>query len=149
MSLIDEAFVNALLADAAYAADLVDGLSGPALRSVLERRMTASLAQYISQTFSVLTTIDTPDDIAGPGFDATVWRRNADGKLFVSIRGTEGTADILTCAAPPKCAIGDARCRPERDTDPRIAHPHHPARHPPARARLRRAAGEGRGKFIG
>lgn len=97
MPTIQEAYWNALLADATYALDAnADNVSGQLLIDVLKSRMTEPLATYIAANFSLVTHIEI-DDVAGSGFDATVWRRS-DGKLYVSMQGTEGLQDFLTDA---------------------------------------------------
>ena len=65
--------------------------------------MTPTLAKFVADNFTVVTSINTPDDVInGAGFDGVVWRGNAGtpyaGKLFVSMRGTEGVADFVTDA---------------------------------------------------
>ena len=103
---ISEAFINALLADATYAlgSKTKDGLTGSDLEDCndgeLKERMTPALAKYIGDNFTVVTHIET-DDIIGSGFDATVWKDNNSGKLYVSMQGTVGMADFL--AARPTC----------------------------------------------
>ncbi len=94
MTSIDNALINALLADGTYADDLVDGLAGSGLAAVLRPRMTETLADYISGKFSVVTHVES-SEVFGSGFDATVWRRNTDGAIFVSMQGTTGPADFL------------------------------------------------------
>ena len=89
MSAIQEAYWNALLADATYAIDVNrENVSGSELVDLLKARMTDPVATYIAANFSLVTHIET-DDFTGSGFDATVWRRS-DGKLYVSMQGTEG-----------------------------------------------------------
>jgi YD repeat-containing protein len=89
MASINEAFINALLADAAYVDDLRRGLSGEDLASTLAGRMTLSLAEYIGKNFTVI------EQVGGltSGFDATIWRGNVGtayaDQVFVSIRGTQ------------------------------------------------------------
>jgi hypothetical protein len=93
MTVINDAYINALLADAAYVKDLAAGN----LASDLSSRMTPTLAKYIADNFTVVTQIDS-NDLTGSGFDATVWRGKTGtdfaGRTFVSMRGTEGLADI-------------------------------------------------------
>ncbi|MDB5874493.1 MAG: hypothetical protein JWQ07_3935, partial [Ramlibacter sp.] len=92
---IQNAYINALLADAAYVdADL--------LATDLPKRMTPTLAAYITANFEAVSSINTSDiPLLGSGFDATVWRGRADGdfagQVFVSMRGTEvfPGADLL------------------------------------------------------
>ncbi|RZU02313.1 calcium-binding protein [Rivibacter subsaxonicus] len=97
MSTIQDAYWNALLADATYALLAnVENKSGDALRDLLKERMTEPLANHIATNFSLVTHIET-DDVTGSGFDATVWRRS-DGKIYVSMQGTTGLQDFLTDA---------------------------------------------------
>ena len=95
MTTIYETFTNAILADATYVHKLKAGESDVALIRDLKQRMTPVLADYISQNFSVVTQIESGDNIlTSSGFDATVWRQT-DGKLYVSMRGTELVTDLL------------------------------------------------------
>jgi acylphosphatase len=95
MPTIKENYLNALLADATYALNKNTGLTvGTALSDLLQARMTPTLATQIAANFSLVTHIET-DDVSGSGFDGTVWRRT-DGKLYVSMQGTEGLADFLS-----------------------------------------------------
>ena len=96
MPTINDALVNAFLADATYALGqgVPDGITGGTLKSLLQDRMTLTLAEYVAGNFTMVTHIET-DDVSGSGFDATVWRRNSDDKVFVSMQGTEGFADFL------------------------------------------------------
>jgi Ca2+-binding RTX toxin-like protein len=90
MTSIYDTYVNALLADATY----VHGLnSNSNLATALAERMTPTLAKYISQNFRIVTQVQS-GDIVGSGFDATVWRQTATGKLYVSMRGTEPGTDL-------------------------------------------------------
>ena len=102
MSAINQAYVNALLADASYV-DTTRGMNADALETALTTRMTPTLAAYIAANFEVASSINSSDiPLLGSGFDATVWRGRADGdfagQVFVSARGTEleaGGADLL------------------------------------------------------
>jgi trimeric autotransporter adhesin len=103
MPTINDAFVDALLADASYVNNLDPGFTGGDLTDKLTSRMTPTLAKFIGDNFTVVTSINTPDNVIdGAGFDGVVWRGNAGtpyaGKLFVSMRGTEGVADFVTDA---------------------------------------------------
>ncbi|NKI93255.1 calcium-binding protein [Rhizobacter sp. SG703] len=93
---IHNAFINALLADATYVDGLVEGgipVSGAALVTKLQNRLTPDLAKYFSSHFDVIQQYLT-DDLSQSGFDVTVFRSKADGQVFVSTRGTEGLADF-------------------------------------------------------
>ncbi|MBC7603224.1 MAG: hypothetical protein H7255_11285, partial [Ramlibacter sp.] len=92
MTIINDAFLNALLSDAAYVDGLVQGRTGADLADDLGPRMTPTLAEYIGKNFSVVTQIASP----ASSFDATVWRANnmdgtpnPSGKIFVAMRGTQ------------------------------------------------------------
>lgn len=73
MNKIKRTFINALLADAVYVNDLVDGYTGEDLRPLLEPRMTPTLALHIANNFEVVSHINKSDDLVsgGSGFDAT------------------------------------------------------------------------------
>jgi Ca2+-binding RTX toxin-like protein len=90
MTMIHDAYVNAVLADAAYV-DGLDGRTQKGLIAQLTGRMTAELAKYIGTNFMVLTQIGDLDS----GFDATVWKETASGNVYVSMRGTLGARDLL------------------------------------------------------
>ncbi|MCS4511044.1 hypothetical protein [Xylophilus ampelinus] len=95
MTKISDAYTNALLANASY----IDGLKiANNLSNALTKRMTQPLAEYISENFSVVT--QTESSLSS--FDATVWRANhadgtpdANGKVYVSMRGTQQLTDFL------------------------------------------------------
>lgn len=111
MSSINNAYINALLADAAY----VTILNGIPDEGELKLRLTPTQAAYLAANFTVVTSIETPNTInplLGTGFDAVVWQIKAGselagpnnvnaGKIFVSMRGTQGltdSADDITLA---------------------------------------------------
>ena len=94
MTTVQDAYTNALLADAAYVAGLADGLAGVALFEKPQERMTDVLAGYISTNVSVVSHIESVD-VAGSGFDATVSRRPISGCL-----STRCSPTICTIAAP-------------------------------------------------
>ncbi len=100
MSSITENYVNALLADAAYVDGLSAGVSPDRLVSLLSVRMTEPQAQFIASNFEVLTNVTKGGSPLSSGFDATVWRgktgTNYASKVYVSLRGTAGAADLLT-----------------------------------------------------
>jgi len=74
----------------------------------MRTRLTPTQAAYLAANFTVVTSIETPDTIdplLGTGFDAVVWQIKAGselagpnnvnaGKIFVSMRGTQGPTDI-------------------------------------------------------
>ena len=109
MTTINEAFTNALLADAAY----VEGLTpNTDLSRALLNRMTSTLATQIGKSFTVVTQIES----GLSSFDATVWRANNEngspnpnGKLYVSMRGTQQLTDFLVDA--DLAVTGNARAR--------------------------------------
>ena len=100
MNTIFQAYSNAFLADATYAlgkseqGDLT-GVTGSVLTNFLSERMTPTLAKFIGDNYTVVTHIES-GDIAGSGFDATVWKNNVTGELTVSMQGTTGLQDFLT-----------------------------------------------------
>lgn len=107
MKSVEFAYINALLADAAYKS-FSSGLTPDELRAVLSERLTPTQAAYLAANFTVVTSLETPNTIhpqLGTGFDAVVWQIKAGselagpdnvnaGKLFVSMRGTQGGTDI-------------------------------------------------------
>ena len=111
---ISGAYLNALLADAAYVS-LTPGGSVVDLEKdrALNDHMTPALAKYIADNFEVASAIDTPDAVgAGSGFDATVWRGRAGtlfaGQVFVSMRGTEPDAGGADVSADADLTLGVA-----------------------------------------
>ena len=91
-----EIYINALLADATYVlGDDLSDFSEAELLNQLERRMTKTVASYIMSEFTLVTYIDS-DDTIGSGFDASVWKRKSDGKIYVSMQGTSEFQDFLT-----------------------------------------------------
>ena len=95
MNTIFQTYINSLLADATYA--LGTAVQGDTLTSYLSNRMTLTLAKYIGDNFTVVTHMET-GDVLGSGFDATVWKDNVSGKLYVSMQGTERLQDFLSDA---------------------------------------------------
>ena len=108
MSIVNQTYIDALLADAAYA-NVTQGMDEVQLTEALRTPMTPTLAAYIAANFEVASSINTSDiPLVGSGFDATVWRirsgselagsnnENA-GKTYLSMRGTEllPGADVL------------------------------------------------------
>jgi hypothetical protein len=101
MSTINETYINALLADAAYVnmhaltgsnADPL--LTDAALTARIAARMTQPQADFITTNFEVLNQELSPIG----GFDAVVWKGKPGtayaGKVYVSMRGTQGLTDI-------------------------------------------------------
>jgi Ca2+-binding RTX toxin-like protein len=100
MTTIHDAYINALLADAAYAITQdVDSTDNLEALPELMKRVTPTLAKYISDNFFVMNSVDTGEYL-GSGFDATVWQGKAGtefaGKTYVSMKGTEGLNDFIT-----------------------------------------------------
>jgi Ca2+-binding RTX toxin-like protein len=95
MPVIAEAFLNSLLADAAYADGLTVAMTGDDLALALSNRMTPALGRNIGQNFIVA---DIATD-SNSGLDAVVWRGKPntanEGKIYVSFRGTSGAQDAL------------------------------------------------------
>lgn len=113
MNPIINTYINALLADAAYVKGIDAGAVDP---DMFKDRLTEPQAAYLAANFTVVTSIETPNTIhseLGTGFDAVVWQIKAGselagpnnvnaGKLFVSMRGTQGptdSADDITLAS--------------------------------------------------
>ena len=100
---IQNAFINALLADASYVEGLIDPTGTPrsgddlATYGELKKRLTPELARYLADHFEVVTQKLT-NDSSESGFDATVWRSKDDGQVYVSMRGTEGGGDLIADA---------------------------------------------------
>jgi hypothetical protein len=101
MNTIANAYVNSLLADAAYV-DLSRGMPADKLLSSLADQMTLTQATYLATKFEVISAENNSDiPLYGSGFDAIVWRGKAGsdyaGQVFVSMRGTEPLpgADLL------------------------------------------------------
>jgi hypothetical protein len=99
MTTINDTYINALLADAAYVDDLKDNDSGGDLARKLSPRMTQPQATFIATNFTVASHFES-DDSSGSGFDGTVWRGNDGtpyaGKVYVSMQGTQGLGDFLS-----------------------------------------------------
>jgi hypothetical protein len=93
MNNISNMFINAVLADAAYVDDLVDGISGDNLKTVLGGRMTPVLAQFIADNFGVVAHKES-DDFFGSGFDATVWRGRASTTYEGQVLGKWGQTEL-------------------------------------------------------
>lgn len=91
MTQIHDAYINALLADAAYVTDLNLATTPKSLTAALSPRMTPTLAKYIGDNFSVVTQVGG----LGSSFDATVWKENQTGKLYISMRGTQQGSDFV------------------------------------------------------
>lgn len=94
MTTIDQAYINALLADATYALDdsVERGTTGNELEEFLNERMTPTQAEYIGNNFTVIDHVES-NDLYDSGFDATVWR-SEEGQVYVSMQGTKGLADF-------------------------------------------------------
>ena len=86
-------FINAILADAAYAKDLKAGLEETALKEKLLGRMTPVLAELIGNDFKIISHMES-DDIVGSGFDATIWEPKSTNKVYISFQGTFGVKNI-------------------------------------------------------
>jgi hypothetical protein len=65
MSNVNEAYINALLADAEYA---INGLGEYDLLLELSKRLTPAQAEFINDNFTVVTHVESES-----GFDSTVW----------------------------------------------------------------------------
>ena len=115
MSYIQSAYINALLADAAY----IDLPIGTIVQDQLEdkagtlsRRMTLPLAKFIADNFEVISN-RLGNDFTGSGFDAIVWKGREgtpyEGKVFLSTRGTEVKGRDLLDADPDLTLNSSAR----------------------------------------
>jgi hypothetical protein len=95
MSSIQDTYLNALLADAAY----VELRPGIDLKTVLSQRMTQPVADFIDANFIVLSSVTTPGGYSGTGFDATVWKGKPgtefSDKVYISFRGSSQLTDFL------------------------------------------------------
>lgn len=98
MPTVNDTFINALLADAAYVNTLVDGLQGDKLAEALSPRLTPSLAKFVSDNFTIVSHTEGSHWL-GSSFDGTVWRGNAGtpyaNKTYVSMRGTQELPDFV------------------------------------------------------
>ena len=104
MSYIQSAYINALLADAAYIDLPVGAISRDQWedpkKGALSKRMTLPLAKFIADNFEVINTRLAHDiPVLDSGFDAIVWKGRKgtpyEGKVFLSARGTESGTDML------------------------------------------------------
>jgi hypothetical protein len=68
---IKNTYINALLSDASYADGLDKNLDKSGIKNQLSNRMTEPLAEFISDNFQIIDSIDSSDD-GGSGFDATI-----------------------------------------------------------------------------
>jgi hypothetical protein len=95
MNTIESAYINALLADAAYAVS--PSLNPGQQTAALDARMTPTQAAFIAANFNVLDRVETAG-LLGNGFDAVVWQGKTStvnaGKVFVSMRGTHLTQNL-------------------------------------------------------
>jgi Ca2+-binding RTX toxin-like protein len=95
MTTINDAYINALLADACYVDDLIPEMTGVALAGKIGGSMTPALATYIADNFTVIQQVGG----LSSSFDATVWRGNAgtaySGQVYVSMRGTQEGTDYF------------------------------------------------------
>ncbi len=108
MPILNNTYINALLADATYVHSIDPSKVVGTLEENLTSRMTPTLAKYIANNYSVVTQHESGDwpfqngQILPSGFDVTVWRNLKDesgnattgGKLVVSMRGTEPLLDL-------------------------------------------------------
>ena len=103
MTMVESVYINALLADAAYANLINEPINSDDNKNALNLRLTTPLADFLVANFELVTgAIINTDDTLDSGFDAVVWRGKPDteyaGKTYVSMRGTEGllSQDIIT-----------------------------------------------------
>ncbi len=94
MSYIQKAYINALLADAAYVESLKTGAINA---GDFEKRLSETQANYLAANFTILSSVESSKPL-GNGFDAVVWQGKAGtpyaGQVYVSMRGTQGLEDI-------------------------------------------------------
>jgi len=77
MKAIEQAYIDALLADAAYV-DVNPEMNAGELTAALRERMTPTLAAYIASNFEVSSSINSSDiPLIGSGFDATELKGSA------------------------------------------------------------------------
>ena len=95
MSEISNAYINALLTDASYI-DFEGNQIGNNEYDDLSDRITPTLASYIKENFEILSSLPDSENI---GFNCVVWRGRTGtdyaGQVFVSMRGTQETEDVL------------------------------------------------------
>ena len=95
MSEIDNVYINALLADASYI-NFKDNEIDNDTNSDLNNRLTPILANYVKENFEILASLP---DSENSGFNCVVWRGRTGtdyaGQVFVSMRGTQETEDVL------------------------------------------------------
>ena len=75
-TIINSAYINALLADASYVDELIPNMTEGDLLDKLTKRMTPQLAKYISDNFKVKAVKNADDG----GFNAVVWGKRVSGK---------------------------------------------------------------------
>ncbi|MFB9244125.1 hypothetical protein IV454_00040 [Massilia antarctica] len=86
-------FINAILANASYADDLVDRCRRDVVKIFAGRANGPVLAEFISKEFSVISHKES-GDIVGSGFDATTWKQKSTNKIYISFQGTFGVKGI-------------------------------------------------------
>nr|WP_320011997.1 hypothetical protein [uncultured Desulfobulbus sp.] len=95
---INNAYINALLADSSYVQEPLSGKTGIDLADDLSERMGPNIAQFIGDNFTVLTLEASADS----SFNTTVWRVNPgadyEDKIYVSMRGTQELKDFTADA---------------------------------------------------
>jgi Ca2+-binding RTX toxin-like protein len=101
MTTMQDALTNALLADAAYVGGLAKEETGANLSADLSPRMTPTLAAQIAKNFTVVSQFGS----GVSSFDVTVWQtnnmdgtRNPNGKIYISMRGSQQLVDFLVDA---------------------------------------------------
>jgi hypothetical protein len=92
MTTIANAYINALLADAAYVNLLNEPLDSTSNNRILQDRLTSTQADYLAANVEVASIANYSDiPFVGSGFDATVWRGKEGtefaGQTFVSLGG--------------------------------------------------------------
>lgn len=96
MTTIDQAFIDAVLADIVYVNGLSAGMGQAGndtqtnnFRNLIARRITDPLAQEIAARFEVLAVKSDP----ASEYQGAVFRDKTNGQLYVANRGTAGGTD--------------------------------------------------------
>ena len=94
MTSIDQAFIDAAIADIVYVEGLTRGQSGNILTDLIKFRIPITAAQAIGERFIVL---DVHEDLAS-SFQGAIFKDRTDGTIYVANRGTLETQDFLADA---------------------------------------------------
>lgn len=95
MNELTNMYINALLADASYINHNNNQINTDE-EGKLSGRLTPTLATYIADNFEILSSLP---DSENSDFNCVVWRGRTGtdyaGQVFVSMRGTQETEDVL------------------------------------------------------